>query len=185
MIDEVCADCKKEMFNNIDAYKRSLAKIRTGRANLGMLDGIRVDYYGTPTPLNQVAALAVPDPRLITIKPWEKSMVGEIEKMIRASDLGLQPQSDGELVRVPIPPLTEERRRDLVKGAKGKAEEAKVAIRASRRDANELVKQLQKDGDVPEDDAKKGLKKIQDETDACIKQVDDILAAKEKEILEF
>ena len=185
MIDEVCADCKKEMVNNIDAYKRSLAKIRTGRANLGMLDGIRVDYYGTPTPLNQVAALAVPDPRLITIKPWEKSMVGEIEKMIRASDLGLQPQSDGELVRVPIPPLTEERRRDLVKNAKGKAEEAKVAIRASRRDANEMVKQLQKEGDVPEDDAKKGLKKIQDETDASIKLVDEILATKEKEILEF
>jgi len=185
MMDEVCADCKKEMVNNIDAYKRGLAKIRTGRANLAMLDGIRVDYYGTPTPLNQVAALAVPDPRLITIKPWEKNMVGEIEKMIRSSDLGLQPQSDGELVRVPIPPLTEERRRDLVKSAKGKAEEAKVAIRASRRDANEMVKQLQKDGDVPEDDAKKGLKKIQDETDACIKQVDDILVAKEKEILEF
>jgi ribosome recycling factor len=150
-----------------------------------MLDGVRVDYYGTPTPLNQVAALAVPDPRLITIKPWEKSMVGEIDKMIRASDLGLQPQSDGEIVRVPIPPLTEERRRELVKNAKGKAEEAKVAIRNSRRDANEMVKQLQKDGDIPEDDAKKGLKKIQDETDACIKQVDDILATKEKEILEF
>ncbi|MBN2361948.1 MAG: ribosome recycling factor [Deltaproteobacteria bacterium] len=185
MIDEVCADCKKEMVGNVDAFKRALAKIRTGRANLAMLDGIRVDYYGTLTPLNQVAALAVPDPRLITIKPWEKNMVAEIDKMIRASDLGLQPQSDGEIVRVPIPPLTEERRRDLVKTAKGKAEEAKVAIRASRRDANEMVKQLQKDGDVPEDDAKKGLKRIQDETDASIKQVDEILAVKEKEILEF
>jgi len=185
MIDEVLTDCRDEMNNGVDAFRRALAKIRTGRANLSVLDGIRVDYYGTPTPLNQVAALAVPDPRLITIKPWEKSMVPEIEKVIRTSQLGIEPQSDGEIVRLPIPPLTEERRRDLVKGAKAKAEDAKVAIRNARRDANEMIKDLQKDGDVPEDDAKKALKTVQDETDAFIKKVDEVLASKEKEILEF
>lgn len=185
MMEEVIADCSSEMTAAVEAYDRALAKIRTGRANLGILDGIRVDYYGTPTPLNQVAALAVPDPRLITIKPWEKNMVSEIEKAIRTTDLGIQPQSDGELIRLPIPPLTEERRRDLVKGAKTKSEDAKVAIRSARRDANELIKTLQKDGDIPEDDAKKGLKRIQDETDSFIKRVDDLVAAKEKDILEF
>lgn len=185
MIEDVVTDCRQEMDNGVDAFKRALSKIRTGRANLSILDGIRVDYYGTPTPLNQVAALAVPDPRLITIKPWEKSMVPEVEKVIRTSGLGIEPQSDGELVRLPIPPLTEERRRDLVKGAKTKAEDAKVTIRNSRRDANEMIKALQKDGDVPEDDAKKGLKRIQDVTDDYVKQIDDIFAGKEKEILEF
>lgn len=185
MMDEVITDAIKEMDGCIENFKRALSKIRTGRANLSLLDGVKVDYYGTPTPLNQVAALAVPDPRLITIKPWEKNMVAEIEKVIRASDLGIQPQSDGELVRLPIPPLTEERRRDLVKGAKTKAEDSKVAIRAVRRDANEMIKVLQKDGDVPEDDAKKGLKRVQDETDGAIKLLDDVLAGKEKEILEF
>jgi ribosome recycling factor len=185
MIDEVIADSSSEMSNCIEAYKRALSKIRTGRANLGLLDGLKVDYYGTPTPLNQVAALAVADPRLITIKPWEKNMVTEIEKVIRASDLGIQPQSDGELIRLPIPPLTEERRRDLVKGARTKAEEAKVSVRSVRRDANEMVKTLQKDGDVPEDDAKKALKRVQDETDGFIKMIDDVFAAKEKDILEF
>ncbi|MFH1807188.1 MAG: ribosome recycling factor [Pseudomonadota bacterium] len=185
MIDDVISSCTDEMNDAIDSYKRALGKIRTGRANLSVLDSVRVDYYGTPTPLNQVAALAVPDPRLITIKPWEKNMIAEIEKTIRNSDLGMQPQSDGEIVRLPIPPLTEERRRDLVKGAKTKAEDAKVAIRNARRDANDMIKDLQKDGEIPEDDAKKATKRIQDETDAYIKKVDEVLATKEKEILEF
>lgn len=185
MIDEVIDNARQEMTAGVESFKRALAKIRTGRANLSILEGVKVDYYGTPTPLNQVAALAVPDPRLITIKPWEKNMVQEVEKVIRASDLGIQPQSDGEIVRLPIPPLTEERRKELVKGAKTRSEDAKIVIRNSRRDANEMIKSLQKDGDVPEDDAKKALKKVQDETDSYIKKIDEVFAGKEKEILEF
>lgn len=185
MIKDIVADCKEEMNKAVEAFRRDLSKIRTGRASLSMLDGIRVDYYGTPTPLNQVAALAVADPRLITIKPWEKTMVQEIEKSLHMSDLGIQPQSDGELIRLPIPPLTEERRKDLVKGSKGRTEEAKVAIRNARRDANEMLKGLQKDGEIPEDDAKKGLDLVQVETDNFVKKIDEIFAAKEKEILEI
>lgn len=185
MVTEIITDCKDEMSKAVEAFRREMSKIRTGRASLAMLDGIRVDYYGTPTPLNQVAALAVADPRLITIKPWEKTMVQEIEKVIRASDLGIQPQSDGELIRLPIPPLTEERRRDLVKGAKSKTEDAKVAIRNARRDANEMIKSMQKDGDVPEDDATRALKAIQDETDSYVKKIDEVFATKEKDILEI
>lgn len=185
MVNEIITDSKDEMSKAVEAFRREMSKIRTGRASLAMLDGIRVDYYGTPTPLNQVAALAVADPRLITIKPWEKNMVQEIEKVIRASDLGIQPQSDGELIRLPIPPLTEERRRDLVKGAKSKTEDAKVAIRNARRDANEMIKSMQKEGDVPEDDATRALKVIQDETDSYVKKIDEVFAAKEKDILEI
>ena len=185
MIKDIVADCKEEMNKAVAAFRRDLGKIRTGRASLSMLDGIRVDYYGTPTPLNQVAALAVADPRLVTIKPWEKTMVQEIEKSLRSSDLGIQPQSDGDLIRLPIPPLTEERRKELVKGSKGRSEDAKVAIRNARRDANEMLKGLQKDGDIPEDDAKKGLDLIQSETDAFVKKIDEVFAVKEKEILEI
>ena len=158
-----------DLDKGIDAFKRDLDKVRTGRANLAILDGVRVDYYGTPTPLNQVASCNVADARLITIKPWERTLIPEIEKAIRAAQLGLNPQSDGELVRLPMPALTQERRRELVKVVKKMAEEAKVALRGARRDANEMMKEALKEGvdhpgrraqgteDDPGDDRQVGL----------------------------
>jgi len=180
----VIKDLQAALDKGIDAFKRDLGKVRTGRANLGILDGIRVDYYGTPTPLNQVASLNVPDPRLITVKPWEKSLIPEIEKAIRAAQLGLNPSSDGELVRLPMPPLTEERRRDLVKVVKKMAEEAKVHLRGGRRDANEMLKELLKEKEITEDEEKAGLKRVQDTTDAAVTKVDELMAKKEQEIME-
>jgi len=185
MVDDVVKDLKESLEKSLESLKRELAKVRTGRANLALLDGIKVEYYGTPTPLNQVAALNVPDARLITIKPWEKSMCAEIEKAIRQrSELGLNPSSDGEIVRVPIPPLTQERRKELVKHIKKMAEETKVAMRNHRRDANEMLRQLEKDGDITEDDCQKGLKKVQEATDAWVAKVDEVIAKKEAEIME-
>ena len=181
-------DVINEFKGNIEkahaALKQELSKVRTGRANLAILDGIRVEYYGTPTPLSQVASLAVADPRLITIKPWEKSLCSEIEKSIKKSDLGLNPVSDGELVRVPIPSLTEERRRDLTKVIKRYGEEGKVAIRNSRRDAKELIETLQKDGDISEDVRDRALKDLQGHTDTGVAKVDEIISKKEKELME-
>ncbi|MCC7381779.1 MAG: ribosome recycling factor [Deltaproteobacteria bacterium] len=170
----------------VDALKGALGRIRTGRANLSVLDPIRVDYYGTKSPLNQVATLAVPDPRLITVKPFDKSLLSDIEKALRASsDLGLSPQNDGEKILLPIPPLTEERRKEFTKLAKGKGEDAKIAIRNGRREANDALKKAEKDGDVPEDDAKKAVEKVQTLTDKFVKSVEDLVAKKEKEILEI
>ena len=182
MVNDILDDAKSSMAKAIDALRRELAKIRTGRANLSILDGIRVEYYGTPTPLNQVASLAVADPRLITVKPWEKKMLGPIEKALQQSDIGLTPSNDGELIRLPIPALTQERRKELVKQSNKMGEEAKIAIRNARRDANEMMKSYEKSGDIPEDESKKGVEKIQKETDDSIKKVDEILAAKAKEI---
>ena len=184
MVSDVLKDLQANLDKGIDALKKDLGKVRTGRANVAILDGLRVDYYGTPTPLHQVASLNVPDPRLITIKPWEKSLIPEIEKTIRSAQLGLNPSSDGEIVRLPMPPLTEERRRDLVKMGKKMAEESKVALRNARRDANEMLKEFLKDKDITEDEEKQGLKRVQDATDAAVVKVDDIVAKKEKEILE-
>jgi ribosome recycling factor len=185
MVDDVLKDLQANLDKATDALKRDLAKVRTGRANLALLDGIKVEYYGTMTPLNQVAALNVPDPRLITIKPWEKSMCGEIEKSIRQrAELGLNPSSDGELVRVPIPPLTQERRKDLVKHIKKIGEEAKVAMRNHRRESNELLKEFEKDGEITEDDSLKGLKRVQEQTDKGIAKVDETLTKKEAEVME-
>ena len=172
------------MDKGIDSFKRDLLKVRTGRANVAILDGIRVDYYGTATPLNQVASVNVPDARLITIKPWEKTLIPEIEKAIRAAQLGLNPNSDGEIVRVPMPPLTEERRKELVKVVKKMAEEAKVHLRSARRDSNEMLKELLKDKSITEDEEKQGLKRVQDTTDAAVTKIDDIVAKKEAEIME-
>ncbi|MGD0838642.1 MAG: ribosome recycling factor [Polyangia bacterium] len=184
MINDVQKDLQVNLDKAIEALKKDLGKVRTGRASVSILDGMRVDYYGTPTPLNQVASLNVPDPRLITIKPWERSLIPEIEKTIRASQLGLNPSSDGEIVRLPMPPLTEERRRELVKMVKKMAEDAKVALRGARRDANEMLKELQKTRDITEDDEKRGLKKVQEATDAAVAKVDEIVVKKETEILE-
>jgi ribosome recycling factor len=184
MVNDVIKDLQGSLEKAIDAFKRDLGKVRTGRANLAILDGVRVDYYGTPTPINQVSSMNVPDPRLITIKPWEKSLIPEIEKAIRSAQLGLNPSSDGELVRLPMPPLTEERRKDLVKMVKKMAEEAKVHLRGGRRDANEMLKELLKDKAITEDEEKQGLKKVQDATDGAVTKIDELVAKKEQEIME-
>jgi ribosome recycling factor len=184
MVNDVVDELKSLMETTITSMERDLAKRRTGRANAAMLDGIRVDYYGTPSPLNQVAALQVADPRLIVIKPWEKSMLQPIEKAIQQSQLGLNPASDGEVIRLPIPPLTGDRRKELIKDVKRLAEEAKVSIRGHRRDANEMLKSMEKDKDISEDDLHRGMAKVQEVTDDYVKKVDAILAAKEKAILE-
>jgi len=184
MLNDVMKDLQGNLDKGIEAFKRDLTKVRTGRANLAILDGVRVDYYGTPTPLNQVASLNVADPRLITVKPWERSLIPEIDKAIRASQLGLNPNSDGEMVRLPMPALTQERRQELVKLVKKMAEEGKVALRAARRDANEMLKELLKEGGITEDDERNGLKKVQETTDKAVARIDEILAKKEGEILE-
>jgi ribosome recycling factor len=184
MVNDVLKDLQGSLEKGIESFKRDLAKVRTGRANLAILDGIKVDYYGTPTPLNQVASLNVPDARLITLKPWEKTLIPEIEKSIRAAQLGLNPNSDGEIVRVPTPALTEERRKELVKVVKKMSEEAKVALRAARRDANEMLKEFLKDKQITEDEEKAGLKRVQDATDVSVAKVDEILTKKEAEIME-
>jgi ribosome recycling factor len=185
MVNDVVKDLEGSFAKAIESFKKELAKVRTGRANVSLLDGIKVDYYGTLTPLNQVATLNVPDPRMITIKPWEKSLVPGIERAIKQrTELGLNPISDGDLVRLPIPPLTQERRKELVKVIKGMTEDAKVALRNLRRDANEMLKTLLSDGDITEDDSKGGLKRVQDSTDKHIAQIDEIAGKKEKEILE-
>ena len=185
MINDITSDTEDGMKKAVDSFKRDLQKIRTGRANTSMLDGIKVDYYGTPTPVNQVATVQVVDARLITVKPWEKNMIPVIDKAIRASDLGINPVADAELVRLPIPPLTQERRKDLAKSVGKQTEEARVAVRAARRDAMDMIKEAEKDKQISEDERKKGEKNIQDLTDKYIAMVDDIAKAKEKEIMEL
>ncbi len=185
MYADVIEKTRKAMGKAIEALKKELAKVRTGRASTALLDEIRVDYYGTPTPLNQVGTLSVPEARLITIQPWEKNLIGEIEKAILKSDLGLNPTSDGQLIRLAIPPLTEERRKEMVKLARRMCEDTKIAIRNIRRDANESLKKLQKDKEISEDEQKRGEKEIQDLTDEFVKKADEIVGLKEKEIMEI
>lgn len=182
--EDILKDLHERIGKTLEDLRRELGNVRTGRANLHLLDGVRVDYYGTPTPLNQVATLSVPEARLIVVKPWEKQMIPPIEKAIRDANLGLNPQSDKDLVRVPIPPLTEERRKEIVKQVKVKGEDHKIAVRNERRDAKELIEVAQKDGDISEDDAKKALDKMQKETDEGVKKIDEIVAAKEKEVMQ-
>jgi ribosome recycling factor len=184
LADDILKDLHEGIAKTLEDLKRELSNVRTGRANLHLLDGVRVDYYGTPTPLNQVATLSVPEARLIVVKPWEKNMIPPIEKSIRDANLGLNPQSDKDLVRVPIPPLTEERRRDIVKQVKAKAEEHKIAVRNQRRDAKELIEAGEKDGEIAGDEAKKALDRMQKETDEGVKKIDEIVAAKEKDVLQ-
>jgi len=181
--DDILADQRARIAKTLDHFRGELLGIRTGRASLHVLDGVRVDYYGTPTPLNQVATLAVADARLITVKPWEKNLIPVIDKAIRDANLGLNPQSDKDLVRVPIPALTEERRKEIVKQVRHKGEEQKLAVRNERRDAKELVEQAEKDGEISADEAKKALEKVQKETDEGVKRVDEMVAAKEKEVM--
>jgi ribosome recycling factor len=185
MINDITTDAEEGMKKAVDSFKRDLQKIRTGRANTSMLDGIKVDYYGTPTPVNQVATVQVVDARLITVKPWEKAMVAVIDKAIRASDLGINPVADSELVRLPIPPLTQERRKELAKVVGKQTEEARVAVRSARRDAMDMIKDAEKDKQITEDERKKGETKVQELTDKYIASVEDIAKAKEKEIMEL
>jgi ribosome recycling factor len=185
MIDEIYQESRENMSKSIEALKRELKRIRTGRASLSILDGIKVDYYGTPTALNQMATLAVPESRLITIQPWDVSVIKDIEKAILKSDLGLTPSSDGKIIRISIPPLTEERRKELVKVIHKMCEDHKVSVRNIRRDANELVKSLKKDGDISEDEAYRSQEEVQKITDEYIKLIDECYKEKEKEILEF
>ena len=174
-----------EMEKSLDSLKREFSKVRTGRASISLLDGIKVDYYGTQTPLNQLSTLSVPEPRLITIQPWDATVIKEIEKAIQKSDLGLTPVNDGKIIRVSIPPLTEQRRVELVKVVKKMAENCKVSIRNHRRDINEDLKLKKKDKEFSEDEFFKGQKEVQDITDDYIKKCDELTQAKEKEILEF
>jgi len=184
MVDDLFHDTEHKMERSLAALRKDLSRIRTGRASLALLEGITVDYYGTPTPLNQVATLAVPESRLITIQPWDKAQLGLVEKSIQRSDLGLTPINDGKIIRLAIPPLTAERRKDLVKQVKKTGEEAKIALRNVRREGNDALREREKAKQISEDDWRRSQEQMQKLTDRYIAQVDDILSAKEHEILE-
>ena len=185
MIEEIFEETRESMEKSVAALKRDLKRLRTGRASLSILDGIKVDYYGTMTPLNQMATLAVPESRLITIQPWDISMIKDIEKALLKSDLGLTPSNDGKIIRIAIPPLTEERRKELVKIVHKMCEDYKISLRNIRRDSNDLLKSMKKDGEISEDEAFKSQDQVQKITDEHITLVDECYKEKEKEILEF
>jgi len=184
MLDDIYLDLDDRMNKAAETLESEYKRLRTGRASISLVDGIRVDYYGSATPLSQLATLTIPDPRTIVIQPWDTSVVGEIEKAILKSDLGLTPMNDGKAIRINIPPLTAERRRDLVKVVKKRAEESKVALRNIRRDINEKIKDLKKDKKVSEDEQFRAQDEIQRMTDDYVKKIDAIYGAKEKEVLE-
>jgi len=185
MDENVTKDVEAKMEKTLSTLKTDLGKVRTGRASLALFDQIRIDYYGTPTPLQQAATLAVPEPRLITIQPWDTSIIGEIEKAILKSELGLTPMNDGKIIRISIPRLTEERRKELVKVVRKMAEASKVALRNIRRDANEHLKDLEKSKKISQDQLRQWMDKVQISTDKYIEKADGVLAVKEKEILEI
>ncbi len=182
-IKTLVADAKQRMHASVETVRRELAVMRAGRASVSMLDGVRVDYYGTPTPLSQVGNLSTPDPTLIQVQPWDASLLSVIEKAIRSSDLGLNPQNDGKIIRIPVPPLTEERRKGLVKNAHKHAEEGRVAIRNVRRDVNDHLKRMLKEHEVSEDDEKGAVAEVQKLTDQFIEEINQILKKKETEIM--
>jgi ribosome recycling factor len=184
MIKSLNKETKEKMDMAIEAISHEFGSIRTGRASASILDGIKVDYYNTLTPLNQMATISVPEPRLIVIQPWDPSALANIEKAILKSDLGLNPSNDGKVIRLAIPMLTEDRRKQLVKVVKNMAEESRISIRNTRRDSNEKLKKMEKDKEITEDDYHNGLKEIQNLTDDFIAKVDDLLSKKEKEIME-
>lgn len=184
MFAEVLGEVEQHMKHSVDALRRELASIRTGRASIAILDNVRVDYYGTETPLNQVATLSVPEPSLIVAQPWDPSVIEAIEKAIQKADLGLNPANDGKIVRIPIPPLTEERRKQLAKKVSQIGEDGKTALRQARRDGNEKLKALEKAKQVSQDDERKGLDEVQKLTDRHIAVVDDLVKRKEQEILQ-
>lgn len=183
MIEDILREIKKEIEDTQASMRKDLAKVRTGRAQAGLLDGITVEYYGAKTHLNQLATINAPEPRLIVVTPFDKGTMGGIEKAIKASDLGLNPMNDGKIIRIPIPELTQERRRDLVKHVKKIAEEFRVSMRNHRRDANDMLKELLKEKQISEDDYRHAHDKVQALTDAGVVQVDQILKAKEEEIM--
>jgi len=183
MVNEVLGECRSGMEKAIEALKRELGRVRTGRASLALLDGIKIDYFGTQTPLNQVASLAIPESRMITIQPWDSSVIPAIEKAINKSDLGINPTNDGKQIRLVIPRPTEERRKELVKVVKKIGETCKISLRSNRRDAIEMLKSLEKDKEITEDENKKGQSEVQKLTDSFVKQVDEIIADKEKEVM--
>jgi len=183
-MEALVKDTSARMERSIEAFRKELGKVRTGRASFSLLDGVKVDYYGTPTPLQQVGTLSVPESRLITVTPWDTKMIGPIEKAIQGSGLGLNPSSDGKTVRIPIPPLTEERRRELAKVVRKMGEDARVAVRNVRREAIEKLKDREKKKEISEDVVKRGQERVQKETDAHVKKIDEILKSKEQEILE-
>lgn len=183
MIKDIIQKAEEKMKKTISVLKSDLSTMRAGRANPTMLDRIQVDYYGSPCPLNQVANIAAPEPRVLVISPWEKSLMKEIEKAILTSDLGINPSNDGSVIRLVVPELTEETRRNLVKNVKKTGEEAKVALRSIRREANDKIKALKKDGEITEDELKNSEEKVQKIIDSFVKEVDTIIVAKEKEIM--
>lgn len=184
MLDDVIKELSTSITKAHEALRRDLAKLRAGRANPSLLDNLRVDYYGTPTPLSQMAHINVPEARLITVKPWDKSAIKAVEKALRESDLGLNPQVDGDLVRIPLPPLTEERRRDFAKLAKKYGEECKVTIRKSRHDAIDMLNQMETDGEASADEVDRAKKKVEEVVADGGKHVDSMVASKEKDIME-
>ncbi|CAM2008484.1 ribosome recycling factor [Acanthopleuribacter pedis] len=184
MLDEHYADAKTRMGQAVKKFAGELSKVRTGRASLAVFDGVKVDYYGSPTPINQVAALANPEPNLITIQPWEPNMLGPIEKAILGANLGLTPNNDGALIRISVPPLTEERRKEYVKQVHKLAEAAKTAVRNIRRDVNDALKGLEKEKEISQDDLHRGLDEIQKITDGKVGEIDKLTKGKESEILD-
>ncbi len=184
MLNEIYDDAKERMEKTLKNLEREYKRLRTGRATPSLVEHIKVEYYGNPTPLNQLATITIPEPRTIMIQPWDQSVVGEVEKAVLKSDLGLTPNNDGKVIRINIPPLTEERRKELVKVVKKMAEEAKVAIRNIRRDANEMIKDLKKEKQISEDEQYRGQEKIQKLTDEFVEKIEDLMEKKEKEVLE-
>ena len=184
MVQEIHQEVEHKMEMSLAALQKDLSRIRTGRASLSLVDAITIDYYGTPTPLSQVATLAVPESRLITIQPWDKSQIGIIEKAIQRSALGLTPMNDGQVIRLAIPPLTEERRKELVKVVKKIGEEGKIAIRNVRREGNEGLKTLEKSKEISEDDCRRAQDEVQKKTDRFVSGIEEILSAKEREVME-
>uniref|UniRef100_A0A7C6A8E0 Ribosome-recycling factor n=1 Tax=candidate division WOR-3 bacterium TaxID=2052148 RepID=A0A7C6A8E0_UNCW3 len=184
MLEEVYKNTRAKMQKTVELLAQEFARLRTARANPAILDGVRVNYYGSTVPLKQIAAISIPDPRQIVVQPWDRSAIPEIEKAIYKADIGLTPQVETNLIRIPIPALTEERRKELVKLCAKLAEDARVAIRNIRRESNEQIKKMEKEKKISEDDSKQGTKKVQDLTDEFIKNIDDLFVRKEKEILE-
>lgn len=184
MINEVLQETRERMSKSEKSFEKEMSKVRTGRASSALLDGVKVDYYGTQTPLQQMSTISIPESRLITVKPWDVSVINSVEKAILKSNLGLTPSNDGKLIRISIPPLTEERRKEIAKTVSKTCEDYKVAVRNIRRDSNEMLKDLQKEGDISEDESFKAQKQVQEATDKYIQRLDEIFGKKEKEILE-
>lgn len=185
MVKEVLSEARTAMDKAVKSLKKDMTKVRTGRASISLLDDVKIEYYGVPTPLSQVATLSVPEARLITVQPWEKNLIPDIEKAIFKADLGLTPSSDGVLIRLPVPSLTEERRREMVKIVKRMSEDSKISVRNARRDANENLKMLEKEKEITEDELKRSEKDVQQVTDEFVATIDSIVQSKEQEIMEI